>query len=104
MPDTKTYSSFAVLYELNNREFKRKLGLFPAELRYYVVLANSIIGAENAKRVEETPEAVVEDGREFVSKLLEVAAPEQDDAFRDILETYLIETMKDELRYCCPNW
>jgi hypothetical protein len=103
MTDDRTYSSYAVLYELNNREFKRKLGLFPAEMRYYVILANSIIGSENAKRLKETPEAVVADSQEFVSKLMGIAAPEQDDAFREVLETYLIETMRDELRYCCSN-
>src|ERR1700690_166545 len=103
MTDNRTYSSYAVLYELNNREFKRKLDLFPAEMRYYVILANSIIGSENAKRLKETPEALVEDSQEFVSKLMGIAAPKQDDAFREVLETYLIETMKDELRYCCSN-
>jgi hypothetical protein len=103
MSDKKTYSAYAVLCELNHREFRKKLDLYPAELRYYVVLANSIIGSENAKRVEETPEAVAEDGKEFVAKLLAMANPGRDDVFREVLETYLIETMKDELRYCCPN-
>ena len=103
MTDNRTYASLAVMHELNAREFRRKLGLFPEEMRYYVILANSIIGAENAKRVEETPEAVVRDGDEFVTKLLGMAHPEQNAAFREILETYLVETMKDELRYSCPN-
>jgi hypothetical protein len=53
--------------------------------------------------VAETPEAVVEDGREFVAKLLGLLSPEPGDGFSEILETYLIETMKDELRNCCPN-
>ncbi|MCL4457314.1 MAG: hypothetical protein M1147_10925 [Nitrospirae bacterium] len=103
MADHKTFSSYAVLYELNNRELKRKLDLFPEELRYYAVLANGIIGSENAKRLKETPEAVVEDSREFVEKLLGMASPETDDAFKEMLETYLIETLKDELRCCCSN-
>ncbi|MGE5299801.1 MAG: hypothetical protein ACM3MB_02425 [Acidobacteriota bacterium] len=103
MPDLRKYSSYAIMYELNNREFRKKLGLFPEELRYYVILANSIIGAENAKRVEGTPAAVIKDGEEFVAKLLEMVDPGQDAAFREVLETYLFETMKDELRYCCPN-
>ncbi len=103
MSVNSTYAYYAILYELNSREFKRKLDLFPAEMRYYVVLANSIIGAENAQRVKETPEAIVRDSKEFVSKLLDVAGTDQDDICRDILETYLMETMKDELRYCCPN-
>jgi hypothetical protein len=103
MSDNKTYSSYAVLCELNSREFKKKLDLFPAELRYYVILANSIIGAANAQRVKETPEAVVRDSKEFVSKLLDIAGPEQDDTFREVLETYLVETMRDELRHSCSN-
>lgn len=103
MSDNITYSSYAVLRELNNREFKRKLGLFPEELRYYVILANSIIGAENAKRVKEIPESVVENSKEFVSKLLAISSMDNNDSFSEILETYLIETLKDELRYCCSN-
>ncbi|MBI5640817.1 MAG: hypothetical protein HZA17_10355 [Nitrospirae bacterium] len=103
MADNSIYSSYAILCELSSREFRRKLSLFPEEMRYYVILAGSMIGSENAKRVKETPEAVVEDGRDFVSELLEMARPGEDDAFREILETYLIETLKDELRFCCPN-
>jgi hypothetical protein len=103
MPDLRSYSSYAIMYELSSREFRKKLGLFPEELRYYVILANSIIGAENAKRVEGTPGAVIKDGEEFVGKLLSMVDPEEDAAFREILETYLVETMKDELRCCCPN-
>ncbi len=103
MSDTERYSFFAVSYELNRREFRRKLGLFPEEMRYYVILANSIIGSENARRVAETPEAVVEDSREFTEKLLSLVNPGEDDRFREVAETYLIETMKDELRFSCPN-
>ncbi|OGW33084.1 MAG: hypothetical protein A2X59_08960 [Nitrospirae bacterium GWC2_42_7] len=103
MSDNIAYSSYAILRELNNREFIRKLGLFPEELRYYVILANSIIGTENAKRVKETPDSVVENSKEFVSKLLAISNMDNNDSFREILETYLIETLKDELRYCCSN-
>ena len=103
MSDRKEYSSYAIMHELNKREFRKKLGLFPEELRYYVILANSIIGAENAKRVAGTPEAVVRDGEEFVGKLLAMVDPERDDSFKTVLETYLIETMREELRCCCPN-
>jgi hypothetical protein len=103
MTDKKAYSTYAVLCELSEREFKKRLDLYPEELRYYVILANSIIGSENAKRVQETPKTVVEDGREFVAKLLAVASPGQDEVFREVLETYLIEMMKGELRYCCSN-
>lgn len=107
MSDIRMYAVYAVLYELNKRELKRKLGLFPPELHYAVVLANSIIGAENAKRVKETPEAAVREGNEFVEKMLEMAdqgaGSGLDDSFRETLETHLIETIKDELRCCCPN-
>ncbi|MEJ2683444.1 MAG: hypothetical protein P8Z71_03485 [Candidatus Sulfobium sp.] len=104
MSETGTYSFFAVSYELNKREFRRKLGLFPEEMRYYVILANSVIGSENAKRLAETPEAVVEDSAEFVSKLLSMVGPAEDhDGFREVAETYLIETIRDELRYSCQN-
>ncbi len=103
MEELKTYSSYAVLQELNRREFRKKLDLFPAELRHYVILSAGIIGAENAKRVEETPAAVVKDGEDFAAELLGMISPGQDDAFRGVLENCLIETMKDELRFCCSN-
>ncbi len=103
MTDDITFATYALLREVNGREFRRKLDLFPEELRYYVILANSIIGAANAKRVKETPHAVAQDGEEFVSKLLSMINPEKDEKFREVLETYLIETMKDELRFCCAN-
>ncbi len=103
MSNTGLYSSYAVLYELNNREFRNKLGLFPEDLRYLVILANSIIGAENAKRMEGTPEAVVRDGEEFVEKLMGIGSAEKEEAFRDIIETCILETLKDELKNCCPN-
>jgi hypothetical protein len=103
MSGMKTYSSYAVLCELSRREFRKKLALFPEEMRPYVVLAAGVIGAELAKRSGETPEAVVRDGREFASDLLEIADPGQDESFRNVLETYLVETLKDELRYNCPN-
>ncbi|MDA8079582.1 MAG: hypothetical protein M0Z79_11660 [Nitrospiraceae bacterium] len=103
MSDTARYSAYAILCEINNREFKKKLDHFPEELRFYVVLAAGIVGAENAKRMEETPQAVVKDGEEFVSKLLEIASLEDTALFREILETYLVEAMKDELRHSCSN-
>ncbi len=103
MSDTTRYSFYAVSYELNRRELRRKLDLFPEEMRYYAILANSIIGSENARRVAGTPEAVVTDSREFTEKLLSLADPGADEGFRKVAETYLIETMKDELRFSCPN-
>ncbi len=103
MGETAIYASYALLQELSRREFRKKLGLFPDEQRHYVVLAAGIIGAENAKRVEETPAAVVKDGEDFAAEMLDIVGPGQDEAFRGVLETYLIETMKDELRFCCSN-
>ncbi|MFA5354457.1 MAG: hypothetical protein WC291_09520 [Thermodesulfovibrionales bacterium] len=103
MSKEKTLTELAILYELSDRDFRRKLALFPEELRYYVVLANSIIGAENSKRVRETPAAVAEDSEGFVSQLLKVMPPGQDETFRAVLERCLAETLKDELRFNCPN-
>lgn len=103
MSDNRTFSLYAILYELNDREFQRKLQMFPEDLRYYVILAGSIIGSENSKRIKETPEGIVEDAEEFVLKLLELKCHETGGVFREILEKYLIETLKDELRFCCQN-
>lgn len=103
MNEMNVYASYAVLQELNRREFRRKLDMFPAELRHYVIVAAGITGAENAKRVEETPAAVVRDGEDFVAELMGMVSPSEDDAFRGVLETYLLESMKDELRFCCSN-
>ncbi|HSB30716.1 MAG TPA: hypothetical protein VLD55_03855 [Candidatus Sulfobium mesophilum] len=103
MTELREYSSYAIMYELNSREFKKKLILFTEDLRYYVILANGIIGAENAKRVAGSPAALIKDGEEFVGKLLSMVDPGRDVAFKEILETYLVETIKDELRCCCPN-
>ncbi len=103
MSDNVKYSSYAILYELSNRDFKRKLGLFPEELRYYVILANGIIGAENAKRMQDVPAGVAADGEEFVAKLSSLCDPAGDDIFKGVLKTCLIEALKDELRCCCPN-
>lgn len=103
MTEIRTYASYAVSQELNRREFRKKLDLFPAELRHYVILSEGIIGAANAKRVAGTPAAVVRDGEAFAAELLDMINPGQDDLFRGVLETCLIETMKDELRFCCSN-
>jgi len=103
MKDNKFYSLMAVLHEINRREFKKKLSLFPEDLRYFATVASSIVGAENAKRIRETPSGVTENSEEFVSKLLEITSFEESDAFREVLETYLVETLKDELKFCCLN-
>ncbi len=93
----------AILHEINRREFKNKLSRFPEELHYFVTVASSIIGAENAKRIRETPAGVTENSEEFVAKLLEITSFEESDAFREVLETCLVETLKDELKFCCLN-
>lgn len=98
-----SYSQLAVLMELNDRESRRKRELFPEELRYFAMLAGSIVGAELAQRVPETPDAVVQQSESFVRHLTELAPPADDGVFQEILATYLIETLKDELRFCCAN-
>jgi hypothetical protein len=103
MTDNKLYSLLAVLHEINKRELKNKLTLFPEELHYYATVASSIIGTENAKRISETPAGVTENSEEFVSKLLEITSLEDSDSFREVLGTYLVETLKDELKFCCLN-
>jgi hypothetical protein len=103
MKDNKFYSLMAILHEINRREFKIKLALFPEDLRYFVTVASSIIGSENAKRISDTPAGVMENSEEFVAKLLEITSFEESDAFREVLETCLVETLKDELKFCCLN-
>ncbi len=103
MTDNSTYSLLAMFRELNDREFKKKLKMFPDDVRYHVILSGGIVGAELAKRVQETPEAVVKEGGAFVADMLNVASPGNDEVFKDILATYLVETLKDELRFCCMN-
>ena len=101
--DNRLYSLLAILHEINGRELKNRLALFPEDLHYFVTLASGIVGAENAKRIKETPAGVTENSEEFVSKLLEITSCEDSDAFRDVLGTYLVETLKSELAFCCLN-
>jgi len=103
LTDNKQYSLLAVLHEINRKELKNKLDLFPEGLHYYATVAGSIVGAENAKRIRETPAGVAENSEEFVSKLLELTSFEDSDSFKEVLEKYLIETLKDELKFCCLN-
>jgi hypothetical protein len=103
MADNKFYALMAVLHEINRREFKNKLSLFSEDLRYFATVASSIIGTENAKRIRETPSGVTENSEEYVAKLLEITSFEESDAFREVLETCLVETLKDELKFCCLN-
>ncbi len=101
--DNKLYSLLAVLHEINKRDLKKRLALFPEDLHYYVTVASSIVGAENAKRIKETPAGVTENSEEFVSKLLDITSFEASDAFREVLGTCLVETLKGELTFCCLN-
>jgi hypothetical protein len=103
MTDKSTYAVLTILRELNDREFRKKLTQFPEDLRYYVILAGGIIGAEVSKRVQETPKGVVEKSGAFVEDMLAIANPGDDPAFRGVLEDYLVATLKDELRFCCMN-
>lgn len=103
MPDDKIFRQFAINYEINNRELGKKVSLFSEELRCYVLLAASIIGVENSKRIKETPDGVTQNSEEFVSDLMGLTTFEPDDSFRIILEDCLIETMRDELRFNCLN-
>ena len=103
MPDDRTFASYAVMCELNRRELRRRIGLFPGTHRHHVVMASAIIGAENARRMEETPPGVTDSSAEFVAQMMDVTELGQDGEFTGILETCLIETMKDELGHRCPN-
>jgi len=98
-----SYAQLAVLMELNSRECRRKREMFPEELRFFAMLAGSIVGAELAKHVPETPDAVVQQSASFAQHLAELAPPADDSVFSGILTTYLVETLKDELRFCCAN-
>jgi hypothetical protein len=99
----KFYSLLAVLQEINRKELKKKLGLFPEELHYYVTAAIGIIGSENSKRMKETPEGVRENSEEFISKLLEFISIDESQLFSEALGTCLIQTLRDELKFCCVN-
>lgn len=101
--EIRLYSMLAVLHEINRRELKNKLALFPEDLHYYVTVASSIVGAENAKRIKETPAGITQNSEDFVSKLLEIANLEDSDAFREVLGTYLVESLRGELAFCCLN-
>jgi len=103
MSDNKRYSLLAVLREINKQEFMNKLALFPEDLRYYATVASSIIGTENAKRISETPAGVAENSEEFVSSLLEITGLDDSASFAEVLGTCLLETLKDELKFCCLN-
>lgn len=96
MPDEKTFSLLAVLQEVNNREFRKRLEDFPEKMHYYALVASSIIGAENSKRISETPSGVAEQSKAFVSDLLNMKPVDDDDAFREMLEVYIVKTLESE--------
>lgn len=100
---TESYAMLAVYHELNQREFSRRLTLFPEDLRYYIILATGIIGSEMAKKVGETPAAVVRQGEGFVESLIELVNPGDDETFRHVLEVCLIDILRDEIRFSCKN-
>ncbi|MBF0505442.1 MAG: hypothetical protein HQL09_01280 [Nitrospirae bacterium] len=102
-PDETTFSLLAVLKEINDREFRKRLQGFPEKLHYYVVLAAGIIGAENSKRISETPAGVAEQSDAFIEDLLKVTPVDDEKAFRELLEVYIIKTLESELRFCCVN-
>lgn len=101
--DQKTFSLLAILKEINDREFRKRLQEFPEKFHYYAVLAGSIIGAENSKRISETPSGVAEQSEAFIEDLLKVKPVHDDKAFRELLEVYIIKTLESELRFCCVN-
>jgi hypothetical protein len=101
MEENERYSELAVLHELNARELRRRLSLFPEELRFYVMLADSIIGTENSRRMPETPVGVLQESEEFVAGLMQLAPDGADDAFRGVLLRLLVETLRGELRFNC---
>jgi len=100
---TESYAMLAVYHELNQREFSKRLTLFPEDRRYYVILATSIIGSEMSKKVGETPVAVVQQGEGFVESLLELVNPGDDETFRHVIEVCLIDILRDEIRFSCKN-
>lgn len=99
----KTFSLLAVLKEINDREFRNRLHDFPEKFHYYAVLAAGIIGAENSKRISETPSGVAEQSDAFIENLLNVTPVDDDKAFRELLEVYIIKTLESELRFSCVN-
>lgn len=97
------YTFYAIIHELNGREFNKRLKRYPEDQHFMVMLANSIIGTEHAKRVTEIPETIVMGSDAFVSKLLQFTDNEKIYLLKEIFEELLIITLEDELRFCCPN-
>lgn len=101
--DEKTFSLLAILQEINDREFKKRLEELPQELHYFAVVAGSIIGAANSKRIPETPAGVAEQSEAFVADLLNAAPVDAEGPFREVLEAFIVKTLESELRFCCSN-
>lgn len=103
MQDHAMFSLLAILKEVNDREFRKKIGVFPEELRFYATIAGSIVGLENSKRAQEALPGVMEKSEEFVSRLLGIAQLDPDETFREVLETCLLDSLRDEMKFCCFN-
>lgn len=103
MNKAMNFSILAILHEINEHELRKKLAAIPEDLHYYVTLASSIVGSENSKRIGETPDGVAQNSRDFVSGLLGIANTGPETPFKEILENCLVDTLKDELRFCCFN-
>ncbi|UCG79139.1 MAG: hypothetical protein JSV21_04735 [Nitrospirota bacterium] len=103
MNEEQTYTIYAILHELNGRRFRSRLEHIPEEKHFLMTMATAIVGNEIAKRIEETPDAVASDSNAFVSKLLQLADPEQTEELAIVLGTVLVDTLEDEIRYCCAN-
>jgi hypothetical protein len=103
MSENAMFSFLAVLGELNDREFKKRLAFLSRDLHYYATVASSIIGAENSKRIRETPDGVAHDSEEFAARLLNITDTGDNEIFREMIELFLIGVMQDELKFCCFN-
>jgi len=93
----------AILHEINKREFKKQALQISGGTPLFCNGGKQHHRSENAKRIRETPAGVTENSEAFVAKLLEITSFEESDAFREVLETCLVETLKDELKFCCLN-
>jgi hypothetical protein len=67
---------------VNKREVNRKLGLFPEELRHYVILANSFISSENARGWSRSPKLLSEIAVSLREKCFLLVTPEAGNGFR----------------------
>lgn len=96
-------SLYAVLHELNGRAFRERIGRFPEALRYYVILADALVGLENSRRIGETPSGVIGESEQFVEKLKGMVNPSDDETFGAILLSCVLDSLKGELAFSCLN-